>query len=166
MTNIDWILIFLLGAFAFSGLKGGFFYSFGSFLGVLIGAFIAGRFYEPLAQSIGNGQNWARIIAFFGIFIIVSQLFGVIASIISKALKLLFLFPFLAVINKVGGLIFGLIEGMFFIGIGVFVIIRFELAEDIITIFGNSALIPIFEKIGSLISFLLPKILLELNTII
>ncbi|MFA6271761.1 MAG: CvpA family protein [Patescibacteria group bacterium] len=166
MTYIDWILIFLLGAFAVSGFLGGFIYSFGSFLGVIIGAFVAGIFYEPLAQVMGDGADWANIVAFFGIFFIVSQLIGIISHIISKALKLLFAFPFLKIINKLGGLIFGFIEGVLFLGIGVFFILHFELADKIIVTLGNSSLIPVFEKIGSLISFLLPTVIRELDTIL
>lgn len=166
MTYIDWILIVLLGLFAFSGFWGGFIYSFGSFLGVLIGAFIAGMFYEPLAQTIGDGASWANIIAFFGIFFITSQLIGIIAHIINKALKLLMIIPFLKIINKIGGLIFGFIEGVFFLGIGVYFLLRFEMAETIIKTLGDSGLIPIFESIGSLVSFLLPDVLRELDSIL
>jgi membrane protein required for colicin V production len=166
MTYIDWILVVLLGAFAFSGFWGGFIYSFGSFLGVLIGAFIAGTFYEPLAQAIGDGANWANVIAFFGIFFVTSQLIGIIAYIINKALKLLMIIPFLKIINKLGGLIFGFIEGVLFLGIGVFFILRFEMADTIIKTLGDSILIPIFESIGNLTSFLLPTVIRELNTIL
>ncbi|MBU2236160.1 CvpA family protein [Patescibacteria group bacterium] len=166
MTYIDWTLVFLLGAFIFSGFKGGFVYSFGSFMGVLIGAFVAGSFYEPLAQVIGKGEDWASIIRFFGIFIVISQLIGVIFHIINKALKLLILFPFLTIINKVGGLIFGFIEGIFFLGIGVFFIVRFELAEKLLETLGESKLVPIFESVGRFISFLLPKVIRELDSII
>ncbi|MFA6272846.1 MAG: CvpA family protein [Patescibacteria group bacterium] len=166
MTYIDIILIVLLGGFVFSGFKGGFIYSFGSFLGVIIGAFVAGIFYEPLAEVMGNGADWANIIAFLGIFFVVSQLIGIISYTISKALKLLLMFPFLIIINKVGGLIFGFIEGVLFLSIGVFFILHFELADKIIETLGNSSLIPIFEKIGSMISFLLPTVIRELDTIL
>lgn len=166
MTYIDWALIFLLGAFVFSGFKGGFVYSFGSFLGVLIGAFAAGRFYEPLAQAMGKGENWANIVAFFAIFIVVSQLVGIVFHILNKVLKILLLFPFLAIINKLGGMIFGFVEGMFFLGIGVFFLVRFELAEKFIETLGDSKLVPIFEKIGELISFLLPTFIRELDSIL
>jgi membrane protein required for colicin V production len=165
MTYIDSILLLLLGAFIFSGFKGGFIYSFGSFLGVLLGAFIAGRFYEPLAQVLGKGENWANVIAFFIIFIVISQLIGIVFHIINKALKLLFLFPFLAIINKLGGLIFGFVEGIFFLGIGIYFILRFELAEKFIETLGDSKLVPIFEKIGELVSFLLPKFIREIDSI-
>jgi uncharacterized membrane protein required for colicin V production len=74
--------------------------------------------------------------------------------------------PFLKIINKLGGLIFGFIEGVLFLGIGVFFILRFEMADTIIKTLGDSILIPIFESIGNLTSFLLPTVIRELNTIL
>lgn len=166
MSNLDWFLIFILVGFILSGVKGGFIYSFGSFLGVILGAFVAGRLYEPLSQIMGNGANWAQVVSFLAVFLIINQLVGLIFYIINKVFKIIMIIPFLGIINRLGGAIFGFIEGMLIMGIGFFFISRFELAESITQILGGSKLAPFLIKIGNVLTFLLPRIFQELQSVI
>lgn len=166
MTFLDWILIFIFIAFIASGFKGGFIYSFGSFLGVLIGALVAGKLYDPLAKLIAPDANWAKVLMFLIIFLLVNQIIGVVFYIINKVANLIMIIPFLGVINRLGGVIFGFIEGMLFLGISVFFLTRFEWADKIIEILGDSRLVPILSRIGKSLSFLLPEIIRHLNSVI
>lgn len=166
MTFIDWILIFLLLAFIFSGFKGGFIYSFGSFIGVILGVFMAGRFYESLAHLFGNDTNWANVLCFLLIFVVVSRLVGLIFYIINKVFKIMTIIPFLGLINRLGGVIFGFIEGTLFLGVFIFFLSRFALADKITELLGGSALTPFFIKIGRLLSFLLPEMIQQLKSIV
>jgi len=166
MTNLDWILIFVIVGFIVSGIKGGFIYSFGSFLGIIFGAFVAGRLYEPISEVIGNGANWAAVLAFLAVFLIINQLVGLIFYIINKVFKIIMIIPFLGIINRIGGAIFGFIEGFLFFGIGFYFISRFELTDTVTQILGSSKLVPFFIKVGDALSLLLPKILHELQSVI
>lgn len=166
MTNLDWFLIFILLGFIFSGLKGGFLYSFGSFLGIILGAFVAGRVSAPLAQAIADGATWVRVLSFLVIFLLVNQLVGLIFFIINKAFKIIMIIPFLGIINHLGGALFGFIEGMLFLGIAFFFISRFELADFITQALEGSKLASLFINVGKALSFLLPKIIQQLKSVI
>jgi len=166
MILLDWILIFLIFSFIFSGFLGGFIYSFGSFLGVILGAFLAGIWYEPFSLVIGGGANWAKVIAFIIIFLVVSRLVGFVFYIINKVFKIIAIIPFLGIINRVGGAIFGFIEGVLFLGVVIFFLTHFELGEKTIEVLGSSKLVPFFENVGEILSPLLPRIFSELGSVI
>ncbi|PIY96963.1 MAG: hypothetical protein COY66_02215 [Candidatus Kerfeldbacteria bacterium CG_4_10_14_0_8_um_filter_42_10] len=166
MTFLDWILIILLISFIFSGFKGGLIYSLGTLLGIVVGALVAGRLYEPLAGLVGNDANWAKIAAFLLVFVVVNQLIGLIFYVINKVVKIAMIIPFLGLINRLGGAIFGFIEGILFLGISLFFITRFDLADKIVEILGDSSLVPMFARIGKALAFLLPEVVKGLDLVI
>lgn len=165
MTILDWILIIILIGFVLSCMKQGLIYSFGSFLGLFLGTFIAGRFYDNLAVIFGGG-NWSKVISFIIIFTIVSNLVGLIFYIINKIFKILTVIPFLGLINHLGGAIFGFIQGVLFIGIILFFLSRFDLATVITNALGGSILAPLFTKVGGILAPFFPKIIREIKSII
>ncbi len=120
MPIFDGILILLLAGFVLYGLRFGFVHSFGTLVGVLLGAFIAGRMFEPLAQwghqYLHGSLNIERIVAFFLIFALVNRLVGIGFSVFDEMFKVLSFLPFLKMFDHLLGGVFGLLEGSLVLG--------------------------------------------------
>lgn len=113
MSAVDIVIIGILLWGAFRGWKAGFIkelLSTGGLIGgLIIAAIIYHLFGEYLTPLLGSGSQMSfisSVLVFIAIWIIVPILFSVIASLLTKIAKTLFLGP----INKVGGLIVGTVK--------------------------------------------------------
>ncbi|MFH0973083.1 MAG: CvpA family protein [Patescibacteria group bacterium] len=121
MPIFDLILLFILAGFVFYGLFFGFIRTIGSLTGVILGIFIAKRFYLVIFNLLNNlffGFNVVgKIVCFFVLFLLVYYLIGFVFSLLDKALNILSIIPFLKIINRLMGAIFGFIEGGLVLGL-------------------------------------------------
>ena len=127
-TLTDVILVAIIIFFASLGLILGLIQAIGALIGMSVGVWSALTFYVPVAgwfepYLIGN-ETAAQVIAFVTIFILTSRLVGLVFWLINKIFKLISLIPFLGSINRIGGFLLGLIEGVLISGISIYVIVR------------------------------------------
>ncbi len=103
------------------GLWFGVVHTLGALFGVLIGAGIATRYFDYVAQWIqpftGGPINVVRMVVFIILFILINRLVGFVFYILDKTFRFALMLPFLSGINRLGGMIVGLAEGALVLGL-------------------------------------------------
>lgn len=125
LPTLDTVLIIILIGFAAWGFANGFIRAVGGIIGIIIGAFIAARYYVVLSTIIqpffGPYGGLAAIVAFAAIFLLVGRLFGIVVLLFEKAFDILAIIPFLKSINRLAGALFGFLLGVLLVGTLLFV---------------------------------------------
>lgn len=168
MQLIDTILVVILIMFVSFGFWFGFVHSLGALVGVVAGAFFAGRSFEPLAQWIhslvGGSINFERVIVFLLIFTIINRLVGFLFWIIERTFKLLTMLPFLKTIDRLLGACFAFLEGAFVLGLTLSVALHFKI-PILQAAVSHSSLAQTLVKISQFLEPLLPAALRLLNIV-
>lgn len=136
---IDLILLITLATYIFGGFQAGLIRSLGGLVGLFVGEILASRFYlqfsHVVAPFVGNNPIWAKVLAFIILFILIARLVAVAFWLVDKIFHIFAVIPGLKIINKLGGAVFGFLEGALFAGIALQFIVRlpisFNLAEKI-----------------------------------
>lgn len=98
------VLIIIILIFGFlQGLRTGLVKSATGFLGLILGIFIANRFYPELSKHFGDTRI-IRVISFIIIFLLVFFIFRFLGNIISDILKVIFL----SWLDKLAGGVWGI----------------------------------------------------------
>jgi membrane protein required for colicin V production len=110
MNVVDIIVVTLLLAGTVVGVLWGSVREMIALLGLALGLFIAGRTYEPLAQWLSSSGiivylNWARLLSFVGIAVVVWAVLAVGAATIQVFLRA----PALGALDKVAGAALGFV---------------------------------------------------------
>lgn len=116
---LDVIIIIILIFGFISGLKDGFLKSASRFLGLILGIFIANRFYPDLASYFGD-TRFIRVISFIVIFLLVFFIFELIGKILSQILKTVFLSWLDKIVGSFWGIFASFITIAFFIHLSLF----------------------------------------------
>ncbi|MDO8581605.1 MAG: CvpA family protein [bacterium] len=159
-TPLDVILILIVFGFLLFGLWFGLIYTFGALIGTVVGAFIAGQFYTIVPGTL------PRLAAFIIIFLIVSRLVGFGFSLLDKAFHILSIIPFLKSINRLGGGIFGLLEGVLVVGTILIVASRYNLGSWFTGAMTQSKVAPSLVSASQVILPFLPIALKKLQSFI
>lgn len=169
MTLFDLILILIVFGFGWFGFWFGLIHAVGGLIGLILGSAVASRYYDNLASKvvfIFNGNvNLANIVSFLVIYIIGNRLVGFVFYIFDKILKPIINLPFLKAINRVGGGIIGLIEGVLTVGLFLYFISRFPLPW-MASLIEQSKIAWYFVKMANLLLPLLPEVLKKVESII
>lgn len=168
MSFIDIIILFVVGGFALAGLWFGFVHTLGSLLGTVLGAYLASRYYEPMADWLirftGWGENTTRLVMFVVAFFIINRLVGFLFWLIEKIFNLVTLLPFIRSINKFLGFLLGTAEGIITVGLVVFFIERFPLTQPFMQRLSESSLAPRAASVAQVLWPLLPDALILLRS--
>ncbi len=163
MSLFDITLLVTIGGFALFGLWFGFVHTLGSLLGTILGAYLASRYYEPLAgwltQVTGWSDNGARVLMFIVAFIVINRLVGFVFWIIDKIFKVVTHLPFIHSIDRLFGGVLGLFEGVVTIGLIFYFVERFPLSEKIMTMVAQSVVVPKTVAVAGVLIPLLPEAL-------
>lgn len=128
-TLADVILIVLVAGFAILGFFMGLISTIGALVGLILGAWSASTYFLPLSDFLSpyllGYDGVAKTIAFMAIFFIANRLIALIFWLINKAFNLIAIIPFLKSINRLGGAVLGLLEGVIVIGTTVFITAKF-----------------------------------------
>lgn len=149
MPIFDVILFVILTIFTVWGFFFGFIQSFGSFMGLILGVFVANKYYLILTDWLGFipvSEIVIKIIAFFAILILISKLTGLVFYFIDKFFHLISIIPFLKTINRVSGGILGFIEGFLIIGAFLYVVNNYSISILPADMLSGSKLTPILLK--------------------
>ncbi|MFA6427377.1 MAG: CvpA family protein [Candidatus Magasanikbacteria bacterium] len=160
MSLFDIILLVLVGGFAMAGFWFGFVHTLGSLVGTLLGAFLASRYYEPMAEWLirvtGWPENTSRVFMFIVAFFIINRLVGFLFWIVDKFLSIITRLPFIKSLNRLLGLALGLFEGVVTVGLILLFIERFPLSERIMSMVVASTVAPYVTSVAEILWFLMP----------
>lgn len=169
-TFLDVVLIAVLLVFIITGFILGLIQGIGALVGVFAGAWLAGRYFmvwgDWLAPFFFGQVVAAKIIAFVLIFILVNRLVGFLFYLINRVFRLISIIPFLKSINRLGGLILGLIEGVLVLGLIIYVMAKFASDIEWLAIaLGNSMVARWLVSLASIAIQFLPEALAKMQSI-
>ncbi len=121
MFIFDIILIVILAGFVFYGFFFGLIRIVGMLAGLLVGAWIASRYYLSIFAWVdqwwpGN-PNIGKVVCFIICFTVISHLVGWVFILFEQAFKVVTIIPFVKTINRLLGAIFGFMEGALALGL-------------------------------------------------
>ncbi len=171
MTIFDAILLIILAGFVFYGLFFGLIKTVGNLAGVIVGAFIAGRFYIPVfywAEDLFFGyENLGKVVTFLVLFTIANRIVGLVFALIDRSFGLISIIPFLKTINRLGGAVLGFIMGSLVLGLILYVAARYAIIGYFIGDWiASSKIAPFLVKFAGVLTPLLPEMLKKLQSII
>ncbi|MBA3046909.1 CvpA family protein [Patescibacteria group bacterium] len=121
----DTILLIILAGFVFYGLFFGLIRAVGSLAGVIAGAWLASIFYIDafeLAENLFFGYDTlGRAVTFIVLFTIINRLVCFGFSLLDKTYNIISIIPFLKTINRLGGAVFGFLEGGIVVGLALYI---------------------------------------------
>ncbi len=166
----DLSLLVIIGGFALAGFWFGFIHAAGSLIGTLVGAYVASRYYEFLAQWLikitGWQGNMARVVMFIVAFLIISRLVGFLFWIIDRVLSIITRLPFISSLNRLLGLGLGFIEGIMTLGLFIYFVERFPVSTKLMTFIAESEITPRLRSVADVFIPLLPDALKLLKSTI
>lgn len=169
MPVIDIILLIFLGGFVLFGLWFGFIHTLGSLVGVVVGSYLAGQYYEPFGSyltSVFDFANLAKIAAFIIIFIIANRLVGFVFWIINKMFNIISIIPFLKSINRLLGALLGFVEGSLVLGLILYILGRYSVSSSLDIALSGSKVAHYLVKEAGILEPLLPEFLRQLESVI
>ena len=112
MNWLDIVILIIIAVSTFIGLKNGLIKTIFSFAGLILGIFLAGRFYVSLAKALSfiSDERLAQVFAFVLILIAVMLISAVLAAILTKIISAVML----GWVNHLGGAIIGFVFGGLF----------------------------------------------------
>ncbi|MDP2587131.1 MAG: CvpA family protein [Candidatus Komeilibacteria bacterium] len=163
MSAIDIIILVILALFVYKGVKLGLIESIGGILGLFVGAYMAGRYYQQVGDMLSGvlfgSQILANVLGFILVFIVVNRGIALLFWIIGKIFNLIAIIPFLRTFNHLLGGIFGLIEGVIFIGIIVFFLSLIPFTQGFGQKVEQSRFAGILETVGKIADPFIPDYL-------
>lgn len=157
MSILDAILIVAIIYLTFLSGKHGFVKSVGMLISVVLGAFFAGSYFEQAASWVGSG-NFAKVVAFLFIFLLVHRLVKLIIWLLDKAVDLLSVIPLTKSFNRLLGAVFGFISSILSLGLVLTLLSQYsinpeldkQIAESLavkVLIFASKILVPLLPRI-------------------
>ena len=126
LTLFDLFLLLILFVFVASGFVAGLIQKVGNILGMILGVWFAGQYFTEfggwLDQYIPGDERVAKIVGFIIIFVLVSNITGLIFLLLNKIFHLISIIPFLKTFNRLLGAIFGFAEGVLVLSLVIFII--------------------------------------------
>lgn len=136
MSFFDTILLVIIAVFVLNGLIRGLIRSIGSLAALLIGLWCAIYFhqfvYDLLKNLFFGHELLGKIVSFIIIYALVNSLVNFAFMVLNNAYDIISIIPFLKTINRLGGGIFGLIEGGLILGVIIYFGLRFPPLESIL----------------------------------
>ena len=114
MSWLDIVLIVAIGIATFIGLRKGIIKAVLTLAGLILGIFLAGRYYVPFSEQLTliSSPGWAKVAAFAIIFIGVMVIAAVLARLLERAASAIML----GWANRLVGAVLGFILGAMFCG--------------------------------------------------
>ncbi len=170
ISYFDLALILIIGGFGLFGLWFGLVHTIGSLVGTIAGVYLAGHYYEPVAnwliKTTGWGTNFSKVLMFIIVFFVINRLVGLVFWIVDKFLSFFTHLPFIRSIDRILGMAFGLLEGALGLGIIFYFIGKFPVGEQFMNLVTSSKIVPFLVKIASILWPLLPEAIKTLESVI
>lgn len=171
MVIFDIILLVILGLFVLYGFFFGLIRALGMLVAVVIGTWVATRFYDHIFSWIsgiwpGNPQI-GKVICFIISFSVVTHIIGWVFSLLNQALTVASIIPFLKTANRLLGALFGLAEGALLFGLTFYIGGRY-LPEHLLLAewFKDSVLVKFLINFSKFLVPVLPEIYKQLKGVL
>ena len=168
MSIFDIALLIIISGFALFGLWFGLVHTLGSLIGTVVGIYLARRFYAPLAHWIINftgwNQNYVIVIVFILSFLLITRLVGFILWLLEKFLSIFTKLPFIKGLDRILGMVFGLLEGALVVGVSIYFIARFPISLMFMGGLAESQVAPPLVRLASILVPLFPEALRMLRS--
>lgn len=162
LTIVDGVLFLVLFSFAITGFWFGFIHMLGSFLSIVAAAYISGRYFDFVSSKVsflfGGYENVGKVITFIILFLLVTRLVGFVFWLIDKFFQLLAVLPFLKTINRLGGAVLGLIEGIVLVGLSLYLLVRYPVNEPLTQALADSQAVSYLLNVANKVAPLLPDV--------
>ncbi|OGY47143.1 MAG: hypothetical protein A3J62_01825 [Candidatus Buchananbacteria bacterium RIFCSPHIGHO2_02_FULL_38_8] len=170
LTIFDLILLLILFLFIAFGFALGLIQTFGALVGLVLGAWVAGMYYEQLASFLApfllNNFVLADIVSFIIIFTLISRLTGLVFHIINKIFNIISFIPFTKSLNRLLGALFGFIEGVLALGLILYFISKFDISEWFTGVLAGSKIALWLIKMAGILTPLLPELIRSVQSVI
>jgi len=170
MAWFDIVVIVILAGFAWYGFFFGFIQVLGNLASLIVGAYLASRFYIPifnwLDRFIPGSPTTGKIIVFIICFGIISRLVNWAFILLEQAFNVISIIPFLKTANRIVGLVFGLAEGIFLLGVIAYLFDRHLSSISFLSRWlETSSLAPKLIAISKIIAPFIPKLISRLQSL-
>ncbi len=169
MNFVDITLLILLGGFVLAGFWFGIIHMIGVLIGVVIGAFVSGQYYEGLGRWIGSyfggTNNFIKVIAFLLLYVVTARLAGFLFWFFEKIFNFVAIIPFLKTFNRLLGAILGFVEGTLVLGLVVYVIEKFPFGVQFTPLLQQSEIAKAVMLVGEILVPLLPVALRAVQSV-
>lgn len=169
MTFLDIVLLLILFGFFWSGFKSGLVGAIGGLIGLFVGVGVAGRSYasaSAIFQAFGAVPTLADILGFLAVFVIITNIVGIGFWIINKAFNILAMIPGVKMLNRLGGAILGLVEGVCILGVTLHFSARLPEVDIITDALQASTLVPILTGVSGWLVPLLPRAIRDVRSVL
>jgi membrane protein required for colicin V production len=133
MNYLDIIILVVIALLVIRGIMKGFIISLASLIALALGIYIAVNFSNyldgVLIENFNPSRSWLPILSFTITFLIVV----IAVMLLAKALEKLVDIAGMGIINHVFGGIFGLVKGILFVSVILFIISSYDPKEKLIT---------------------------------
>lgn len=165
INYVDIILLVILGYFVFRGFRSGFVRIIGGFVGIVAGAYLAGRFYD-----LGAGlliERFPALNATTAIVLAFIVIYAAVNIVISLAVRILMavfhIIPLATTVNRIIGAALGALEAFLLIGLVIWIATLFPFQNAFANTLRESTVAGYFEKSTQLVQPLLPNGLRNIN---
>lgn len=169
LTPLDLGLLLTIVGFVAVGLVTGFIQSLGSLIGIILGAWLAGLWYQPVGEFItpwiGNRRAIAMVVAFSLVYLLVSKVVGVGVWLVTKFFHLLKFIPFLGMFNRLLGALLGLVEGVLATGLVLHVASRVAPVPMVTEAIAKSPIASMVSSAAGILLPLLPEVMRLVNPV-
>jgi len=168
-TIFDLILLLILFLFIAFGFALGLVQTIGALIGVVVGSWLAGQWYEPVGEwltpiLLGHATA-AKIVAFILVFTLVNRLIGLVFWFINKIFNLISIIPFTKSLNRLLGAVLGLLEGTLSLGIILYFASQITISDWWLGIINDSQVASLLMMAAGILTPLLPKILKQIKSV-
>lgn len=165
MSWLDVTLLLAMFSYIWGGFAAGLIQSIGGVIGLLVGSFVASRWYEGVAPNltpiVGGNELVGKIAAFIVIFFVATRVIALLFWFVNKLFNLIAIVPGLKLLNKFGGAVFGFLEGALFLGLTLQFVNRLPLPANWVGSLDASFMVPFLLGISGWLVPFLPKVLKE-----
>jgi len=156
---MHWIDLLIVGAIAlttFAAFSSGLIREVVTLVFLILGALLAGQFYDELAADItflvddDSTRNFIAFAAIFGGLYLVGQILSIV---LKRTAALLMLGP----LDHVGGAAFGFVKGLLLVEVLLIAVTTFPIATGLTAAIEQSALAPLFLDVAPVLLGLLPS---------
>lgn len=156
----DLLLLASIAGYVWGGFWTGLIQSVGGLVGLFVGQIVASRWYEHFGNLLSpvfkDNHLVANIFAFILLFLLVSRLVGLLFWLVNKVFNFIAIIPGLKMVNRLGGAVFGLLEGALFIGITLQFLAHLPISTPFAGTIANSAMAKYFLDITAWLVPLFP----------
>ena len=159
--NPDVFLFVMLFGFTMFVWWVGVIHAIGSAVGTIVGAYVATHYNNALTDwvlsQVQFPEGTAHVLVFFITFFLVNRLIGFVFWLIDHSLNFTRFIPFLKSINRMFGAVFGFVEGMLVLGLGLAYLSTFPFGSGFASYFSHSAMAPWLIDSAAVLFPLLPE---------